>query len=77
MKRENFRIATSIIENKNIQHISKEDPRLYVEDINYPGETGDIIAHLAKPKDGLKLLGVIVIMKTGVLPPISNKSLDV
>lgn len=43
--------------------VSKEDPRLYVEDIKYPGETGDVLAHYARPKGDEKLPGVIVIQE--------------
>ncbi len=43
--------------------VPKEDPRLYVEDIKYPGETGDVLAHYARPKGDEKLPGVIVIQE--------------
>jgi hypothetical protein len=43
------------------QVVPKNDPRLYVEDIKYPGETGEILAHFARPKRDLKLPGVVVI----------------
>ena len=49
--------------------ISKEDPRLYVEDIKYPGETGDVLAHFARPKGDEKLPGVIVIHENRGLNP--------
>jgi carboxymethylenebutenolidase len=49
--------------------VSKEDPRLYVEDIKYPGETGDVLAHFAKPKGDTKLPGVIVIHENRGLNP--------
>jgi carboxymethylenebutenolidase len=41
--------------------VPKEDPRLIVEDITYPGETGDVLAHYARPRGDEKLPGVIVI----------------
>ncbi len=41
--------------------VSEKDPRLDVENLKYHGETGDILAHLAKPKGSGKLPGVIVI----------------
>ena len=41
--------------------VPREDPRLIVEDIKYPGETGDIHAHYARPKGDEKLPGVVVI----------------
>jgi len=43
--------------------VPKEDPRLYVEDIKYPGETGDVLAHYARPKGDEKLPGVVVIQE--------------
>ena len=41
--------------------VSEKDPRLDVENTKYPGETGDVLAHLAKPKGSGKLPGVVVI----------------
>ncbi len=41
--------------------VPKDDPRLQTEYIDYPGETGDIRANLARPKGDEKLPGVIVI----------------
>ena len=41
--------------------VPREDPRLIVEDIKYPGETGDVLAHYARPKGKEKLPGVVVI----------------
>jgi hypothetical protein len=49
--------------------VSKEDPRLIVEDITYAGETGDISAHFAKPRADVKLPGVIVISEIWGLDP--------
>jgi carboxymethylenebutenolidase len=43
------------------QVVAKDDPRLHVEDIKYPAETGDMLAHFARPKGETKLPGVIVI----------------
>jgi carboxymethylenebutenolidase len=43
------------------QVVPKEDPRLYVENIKYLGETGDVLAHFARPKGDIKLPGVVVI----------------
>jgi len=37
--------------------VSEKDPRLDVENIKYPGETGDVLAHLARPKGSGKLPG--------------------
>jgi carboxymethylenebutenolidase len=49
--------------------VPKEDPRLYVENIKYPGETGDVLAHFARPKGDKKLPGVIVIHENRGLNP--------
>ncbi len=49
--------------------VPKEDPRLYVEDITYPGETGDVLAHYARPRGDEKLPGVIVIHENRGLNP--------
>jgi carboxymethylenebutenolidase len=51
------------------QIVSKEDPRLYVENIKYPGETGDILAHFARPQGDEKLPGVVVIHENRGLNP--------
>ena len=51
------------------QVVPKNDPRLYVEDIKYPGETGEILAHFARPKGDLKLPGVVVIHENRGLNP--------
>jgi len=60
-----------LIENKyaQAQVAPKDDPRLYVENIKYPGETGDVLAHFAKPKGDKKLPGVIVIHENRGLNP--------
>jgi len=50
-------------------HVPEEDPRLYVENIIYPGETGDVLAHFARPKWDKKLPGVIVIHENRGLNP--------
>ena len=64
---------TPIIENKNVQVVPKEDPRLYVKDIEYLGETGDVLAHFARPKGDMKLPGVIVIHENrGLVPHIKD-----
>jgi carboxymethylenebutenolidase len=41
--------------------VAKDDTRLYTEDIKYNGETGDVKAKLARPKDNAKHPGVVVI----------------
>jgi carboxymethylenebutenolidase len=60
-----------LIENKyaQAQVVPKDDSRLYVENIKYPGETGDVLAHFARPKGDKKLPGVIVIHENRGLNP--------
>ncbi|MDH5468757.1 MAG: dienelactone hydrolase family protein [Candidatus Aminicenantes bacterium] len=60
-----------LIENNyaQAQVVPKDDPRLHVENIKYPGETGEVRAHLARPKGDLKLPGVIVIHENRGLNP--------
>jgi len=60
-----------LIENKyaQAQVVPKDDPRLYVENIKYPGETGDVLAHFARPKGDKKLPGVIIIHENRGLNP--------
>jgi len=54
-------------------HVSEGDPRLHVKDIKYPGETGDILAHYARPKGDEKLPGVVVIPEIwGLVPHIEE-----
>jgi carboxymethylenebutenolidase len=53
--------------------VPKEDPRLHVENIKYPGETGEVHAHFAMPKGEEKLPGVIVIHENrGLVPHIEE-----
>jgi len=42
-------------------HVAEEDPRLKVAEIKYSGETGDVLAHLARPNGDDTLPGVVVI----------------
>ncbi len=60
-----------LIENKyaQAQVVSEDDTRLHVENIKYPGETGDVLAHFARPKGDGKLPGVIVIHENRGLNP--------
>ena len=51
------------------QVVPKDDPRLHVENIKYPGETGEVLAHLARPKGDKKLPCVIVIHENRGLNP--------
>lgn len=53
----------------NAQMVTKDDPRLHVEDIKYPGETGDMLAHFARPKGDERLPGVVVIHENRGLNP--------
>jgi carboxymethylenebutenolidase len=46
-----------------------DDPSLYTEFITYPGETGDIRAFLARPKEDKKFPAVIVIHENRGLVP--------
>ena len=43
------------------QIVAKDDARLMVENIKYPGETGEVRAYFAKPKGDTKIPGVVVI----------------
>lgn len=51
------------------QLVAKDNPRLHTEYITYPGETGDVRASLARPKEGTKFPGVIVIHENRGLNP--------
>jgi carboxymethylenebutenolidase len=51
------------------QIVPKDDPRLHVENIKYPGETGDVLTHFARPKGDAKLPSVIVIHENRGLNP--------
>ncbi len=54
-------------------NIPENDARLVVEDIKYRGETGDIYAHLARPKTSKKLPAVIIIHENrGLVPHIKD-----
>jgi carboxymethylenebutenolidase len=55
------------------QVVPEDDARLHVENIKYPGETGDVLAHFARPKGDAKLPGVIVIHENrGLVPHIKD-----
>jgi carboxymethylenebutenolidase len=60
-----------LIENKyaQAQVVPEDDSRLHVENIKYPGETGEVLAHFARPKGDAKLPGVIVIHENRGLNP--------
>jgi carboxymethylenebutenolidase len=61
----------SIIESNDVKAavVSKDDPRINMEYINYPGETGDIRAYAAWPKGEAKVPAVIVIHENRGLQP--------
>jgi carboxymethylenebutenolidase len=60
-------------EKKDPSVVPADDPRLRVEDIQYLGETGDVLAHFAKPKGETQLPGVIVISEVwGLVPHIKD-----
>ncbi len=53
--------------------VPKDEPRLFVETIKYPGATGDIRAYLARPKGKEKQPGVLVIHENrGLVPHIED-----
>lgn len=61
------------IENKSAQVVPEDNTRLYVKDIKYSGEIGDVLAHFARPKGDTKLSGVIVIHENrGLVPHIKD-----
>ena len=51
------------------QTTSTEGPTVHTETTEYPGETGAVRAHLAKPEGGEKLPGVVVIHENKGLQP--------
>jgi len=68
-----YYLYTLMTGSKNVPVIPKDDPRLHVEDMKYPGETGDVLAHLARPKENMRLPGVIVIHENrGLVPHIKD-----
>ena len=50
-------------------HVPEDDPRLDVKKITYPGETGEVLAHFAKPKGDEILPCVIIIHENRGLNP--------
>jgi len=59
--------------NRNAIIVRQDDSRLLVEDIKYRGETGDVLAHFARPKGDSRLAGVIVIHENrGLVPHIKD-----
>ena len=53
----------------SVEDISREGPSLHTEHIEYPGETGAVRAHLARPEGDAKLPGVVVIHENKGLHP--------
>lgn len=51
------------------QLVAEDDSRMHTEYVKYTGETGKMIAHLARPKGEDKLPGVIVIHENKGLQP--------
>jgi len=49
--------------------VPKDDSRLQTAEIKYPGQTGEVRAHFARPKGDAKLPGVIVIHENRGLNP--------
>lgn len=49
--------------------VPKDDPRLQTEATKYPGATGDVRAHFARPKGDERLPGVVVIHENRGLNP--------
>ena len=49
--------------------VPKDDPRLYMEHIKYPGATGEIRAYVVRPKGDEKLPGVVIIHENRGLHP--------
>jgi len=55
------------------QVVPKDDPRIQAEYVKYPGTTGEVRAYLARPKEGGKRPGVIVIQEIyGLVPHIED-----
>jgi len=55
--------------NAKAEVVPKDDPRLQTDNIKYPGATGDVRAHFARPKGDGKLPGVVVIHEIRGLDP--------
>ena len=55
------------------EHSSSEDSKLITQDIEYPSESGSILAYLARPRDDSELPAVIVIHENrGLVPHIKD-----
>jgi carboxymethylenebutenolidase len=64
-------VLLALLENNDARAevVPKDDPRLQTENIKYPGATGDVRAHFARPKGDEKLPGVVVIHENRGLNP--------
>jgi carboxymethylenebutenolidase len=64
-------VLLALLENNDARAevVPKDDPRLQTENIKYPGATGDVRAHSARPKGDEKLPGVVVIHENRGLNP--------
>lgn len=51
------------------QIVPKDDPRIHTEYIEYPGATGKVRAHLARPKQGKEFPAVVVVHENRGLRP--------
>jgi carboxymethylenebutenolidase len=60
-----------LLENNNARAeiVPEDDPRLQTNNITYPGATGEVRAHFARPKGDEKLSGVVVIHENRGLNP--------
>ena len=66
-------VLTGIPSFSYAQIVPEDDPRLDIEMITYQGESGEILAYMAKPKDAGKLPAVIIIHENrGLLPHIKD-----
>ncbi len=69
-------LATSTLIKNNTaraEMISKNDPRLFMEYLKYPGATGEIRAYSARPKGGGKVPAILVIHENrGLVPHIED-----
>jgi len=64
-----------LLENRDARAevVSKDDSRLQIDNIRYPGATGDVRAHFARPKGDEKLPGVVIIHENrGLVPHIQD-----
>ena len=64
-------VLVTLLEHNDVKAeiVSKDDPRLQTENIKYPGATGNVRAHFARPKGDEKLPGVVVIHENRGLNP--------